>query len=1671
MKKIFTISGVFILFVFAAKGQTNFRTNGTGGGQWTTIGTWQVESPNGSGNWVAATSTPTSASNTIEILGTDAVTVAANLTIDQTTIDAGGSVKVTGGTLTLNNVASALVVNGTLSLSGGTAISSPSATALVVNGTYTHAIDGGTVPTATWNTGSTCNITGYVKTTISGINQSFYNLTWNCAGQTKASTNSLGSTTTTVNGDFSIVNTGVSSVTLGATTLTIGGSLSVGASATVISANTTINIGNSLTIDGSYTMGTETMVFSGAAATISGAKLAATTLNSITVSSGANVSTTDVLTLAGNLTNNGSFSPGFDINIQGNWVNNGTFTSGAFVHFNATKAQTVSGTADSQFFDVEINNSKGVTISSTQTVNDLLLLSSGTLTTAGFLNILNGATIKVVAGTVSATPNGGPWNLLYVNTANITTGPEIPSPGTVTSVIVSSSATVTLNSALSVGSGGFNLNSGKFTAGSFAISTSSLTTLSGTTFTAPSTTLTITSGNVSVSGTSYVNNSGTLIFAGTTSQTLSAGTSANFYSITINSGATLVAPTTLNVQGNFTNNGTFSAGTGTVNFNGTVALSTVSGSSNTSFYNLTVNKSSPATNAVTLSAAETITNNLTVTAGTLNLASTVAITGTSSQVTLTSGTLNVTGAVSVTGVSSLIKLTAGTFSVTSNKLSLASGSTVNVVGATISTSSPTGGPWNLTYTGGSLTTGFEVPTTGAGTVQSVTSSSTAGTTITLNKALTVGTGGFTVTSGTFACGANAVSSPFLTVNSGATFIEPTSTLTLTGNLTINGTYTSAGTLVFGGVSAQTISGAAATTTNFNSITVNSGATLTAPTALTVLGTLQNNGTFTAGTGTVTFSSAASAATAQISGSSSLTFYNLTVANGTAATDLINENSAGVNLTNILNAGAATFDTDGAANNRTFTLLSTGDKPSVDASIAALTSATPTSQLPGQITVQRFLSKIGVSAYNYQVWRDISAPVNSTVADLINSAKPSGLYLPVTGSFSGASTVSGASGNSLFSYAENTTTDTNGDGVVDLNDGFTGFPTSTSATAFTAGQGYSIFIFGSDPPVSTTGNAKFDLTGLANAGSISLPVSYTAARSTTVYNDGWNLVGNPYPSTIDWKAASGWTKTNINDAIYMDDYSTSNPVFASYVNGVGTNGGTQYIGTGQGFWVKANAASPVLTISESVKVAGTQTTIFRQAAPQNMLRVTLQTSDNLRDETVIYFTDSASVGFDPKYDALKLNNQYGYLNLSTLGVSQDKYAINALPPFSTCSQTVQLNVSDVTTGTYNLLFSDFATMSSSIQIQLKDNFSQTVVDARQTTSYPFNVDQNNALTYGPNRFVITFTYQPGNNSLNLSAANVCDPSTAKITVSNSSADFAYSILSLTDGSTLVGPTSGTNADLVLTVPSNLLIAGVNQYQISMVSKYCTSNVMTANASFTYSPIPTAPTAVSSTSCGQGVVTLTASGAPADGHYNWYDSLGAVTPLNTQTAIFSTPVLTKTQTYYVSSVNGLGCEGSRTSIDATVVNLTPAAITVVDLTTIQSNYASGNQWYLNGTAIAGATGATLKATQSGSYQLVVTSNGCTTTATLEFVVTADEQNLEGIKLYPNPVKGLFTIEVSHDGQPEAELLNAAGKTIAQLSFTDDGVKYFSSYNLSGESSGMYLVKIYQSNKLSVVKVIKD
>jgi len=208
------ISCIFLIVAMVTicltlQGQTLNDYRSKQSGQWNQVTTW--ERYDGAA-WVAAAATPANTTaNVITIRNGHTITVTANVSIDQTILEAGGIVNVSGGTFTVNGTAADpdMRVYGLLKLSGAAAAISGASTRLYIEngGVYEHARNGGAIPLASWLTGSTCELTGLTATDATNITQAFYNLTWNNTGQT-ANITSANTGYRTVTGTCKVMSTG-----------------------------------------------------------------------------------------------------------------------------------------------------------------------------------------------------------------------------------------------------------------------------------------------------------------------------------------------------------------------------------------------------------------------------------------------------------------------------------------------------------------------------------------------------------------------------------------------------------------------------------------------------------------------------------------------------------------------------------------------------------------------------------------------------------------------------------------------------------------------------------------------------------------------------------------------------------------------------------------------------------------------------------------------------------------------------------------------------------------------------------------------------------------------------------------------------------------------------------------------------------------------------------------------------------------------------------------------------------------------------------------------------------------------------------------------------------------------------------------------------------------------
>jgi hypothetical protein len=112
-----------------------------------------------------------------------------------------------------------------------------------------------------------------------------------------------------------------------------------------------------------------------------------------------------------------SVTSGADFNIKGNWTNAGTFNPGIRqVQFNGTSVQSITGATTFDYF--KMNNSAGLTLNDNITVNNVLNMTAGVITTgSNVIAVSNTASGALTSYGTSSYVNGNLWRYVTGGTA------------------------------------------------------------------------------------------------------------------------------------------------------------------------------------------------------------------------------------------------------------------------------------------------------------------------------------------------------------------------------------------------------------------------------------------------------------------------------------------------------------------------------------------------------------------------------------------------------------------------------------------------------------------------------------------------------------------------------------------------------------------------------------------------------------------------------------------------------------------------------------------------------------------------------------------------------------------------------------------------------------------------------------------------------------------------------------------------------------------------------------------------------------------------------------------------------------------------------------------------------------------------------------------------------
>lgn len=240
-----------------------------------------------------------------------------------------------------------------------------------------------------------------------------------------------------------------------------------------------------------------------------------------------------------------------------------------------------------------------------------------------------------------------------------------------------------------------------------------------------------------------------------------------------------------------------------------------------------------------------------------------------------------------------------------------------------------------------------------------------------------------------------------------------------------------------------------------------------------------------------------------------------------------------------------------------------------------------------------------------------------------------------------------------------------------------------------------------------------------------------------------------------------------------------------------------------------------------------------------------------------------------------------------------------------------------------------------------------------------------------RTPVTATVTPTPQSPTATGASVCSGSTANLQVTSSTSG-----LTIDWFSTPSGGTSLITSPYYTTPPLNVT---TTYYVQASSSNGCVSPRTAVTVNVTSQPSD--PTVSGMTICAGTSATLTASGS--GGNYQWFSSASSSTPLSSANP-YQTPVLNKTTTFYVQSVNG-ACKSAQVAVTVTVNAAVPAPSAAGQVVcsgssaTLTANAKSGSfEWYdaaTGGTLLSSnATYTTPPLSSNTTYYVQSVSSGC-------------------------------------------------------------------------------------------------
>ncbi|WP_353777307.1 M14 family zinc carboxypeptidase [Winogradskyella sp. 3972H.M.0a.05] len=287
--------------------------------------------------------------------------------------------------------------------------------------------------------------------------------------------------------------------------------------------------------------------------------------------------------------------------------------------------------------------------------------------------------------------------------------------------------------------------------------------------------------------------------------------------------------------------------------------------------------------------------------------------------------------------------------------------------------------------------------------------------------------------------------------------------------------------------------------------------------------------------------------------------------------------------------------------------------------------------------------------------------------------------------------------------------------------------NTETATLDAGTGYR---------AASTDNSTFSFNGTVSTGNVNIPILDSGSSFAK-----WNLIGNPYTSYVslaDFLTANNTQLDGSSAGVYGYDGDASNGWTIWNQAFSDANPGS-LIAPGQGFFVASTSGGGTIGFTPSMRSTGTSDDfiIGREGIVGNIsyLKLNLDNTTNTHN-TEFYFSDNASLGLDPGYDAMSFGGTapsfgiYSHLVQDGGGTDMAVQAVGnidinnsvVIPLGINAAQGQQLTVSIAQT-----------TLDQNVDVYLEDNLTNTFTLLNEG-DYVFTPDTN---LDGTGRFFLRF----------------------------------------------------------------------------------------------------------------------------------------------------------------------------------------------------------------------------------------------------------------------------------------------------------------------------------------------